>query len=110
MNVDLVNGLFEAGGAFCTWRNAWQLRKDGEVKGVYWPLTAFFALWGLWNLFYYPSLGQWFSFVAGIALVLGNVVWVAQVVTMKLSDRAYKRFLRAHRSEYPYLAALEDKE
>lgn len=80
MNVDLVNGLFEAGGAYCTWRNAWQLHKDREIKGVYWPLTAFFTAWGVWNLWYYPALGQWFSFYAGIVLVTGNLLWVAQII------------------------------
>lgn len=38
---------------------------------------AFFWSWGIWNLFFYPSLGQWYSFVGGIALVAGNTVWVA---------------------------------
>lgn len=83
MNVDLINGLFETGGAYCTWRNAWQLHKDREVKGVYWPLTAFFSAWGVWNLVYYPALEQWLSFFAGIALVTGNVAWVAQVVWLR---------------------------
>jgi hypothetical protein len=72
---DIINGLFELVGAFMTWRNYVQLRRDGEVRGVYWPVTAFFAAWGLWNLYYYPSLGQWFSFAAGVLLVGWNIAW-----------------------------------
>ena len=75
MNVDLVNGLFEMFGAVLTWMNAHRLYKDKHIQGVYWPVTAFFTLWGLWNLYYYPALGQWFSFVGGLVLVAGNVVW-----------------------------------
>lgn len=73
---DTINGLFELIGAFFTWRNYFQLRKDRNLKGIWWPLIAFMTLWGVWNLAYYPSLGQWFSFVGGIALVLGNALWV----------------------------------
>lgn len=51
---------------------------------MYWPMTAFFTAWGFWNLHYYPSLEQWFSFYAGIVLVLGNLCWVGLVVTLKL--------------------------
>ena len=43
MIPDLVNALFETFGAVFTWRNAWQLWKDREVKGIYWPTIAFFA-------------------------------------------------------------------
>jgi hypothetical protein len=76
MNNDLVNGLFELLGAFLTWRNFAQLMRDREVKGVYWPTTFFFLVWGIWNLYYYPSLGQWLSFLAGIILCAGNAAWV----------------------------------
>jgi hypothetical protein len=75
MYLDCVNGLFESLGAFFTWRNAYSLYRDKEVRGVYWPTTAFFSAWGLWNLHYYPSLNQWFSFMGGAFLVGGNILW-----------------------------------
>lgn len=77
---DLINGLFELVGAGFTWRNAWQLRTDREIRGVYWPTSLFFAAWGLWNLVYYPALGQWISFTAGVVLVSGNVAWVVMAI------------------------------
>lgn len=80
MSPDLVNGIFEAGGAAMAWRNAAQLRKDKEIKGVYWPIYVFYSAWGVWNLWYYPALEQWFSFYAGAVLVAGNLVWLAQAV------------------------------
>lgn len=74
---DVGNGIFETGGAWFTWMNFIKLRQDRVIKGVYWPATVFFTIWGLWNLVYYPSLGQWFSFVGGAVLVAGNVAWSA---------------------------------
>ena len=73
---DTINGLFELFGAVVSWRNAWQLWRDRQIKGVYWPAWYFFAGWGVWNLYYYPSLGQWRSFAAGAVLTAGNIAWV----------------------------------
>lgn len=79
-NPDLVNALFELCGAIVVWISVWKLYQEKEIKGVYWPAWAFFAAWGIWNLFYYPSLDQVLSFYAGIVLVLGNVTWTMMAV------------------------------
>jgi len=65
MIPDLINGLFEFAGAFALALNVRQLWRDKEVKGVHPIPTAFFAAWGLWNLFYYPHLGQYWSLAGG---------------------------------------------
>lgn len=83
--TDLINGSIEMIGATLTWRNAWQLRTDREIRGVFWPTSLFFAAWGLWNLYYYPALGQWASFAGGVVLVAGNVAWVAMAIRLKLN-------------------------
>jgi hypothetical protein len=54
-------------------RRVW---RDRTVAGVHLAPTAFFTAWGLWNLFYYPSLGQWASFAGGCAIVIMNAVWL----------------------------------
>jgi hypothetical protein len=77
---DLVNALFEGFGSILLWMNVKRLYKDKEVKGVYWPVNAFFASWGLWNLYYYPSVGHTLSFYAGIVLVLANLVWTSLAI------------------------------
>ncbi len=75
--ADAGNAAFESAGAILMWRNVLQLRRDKQVRGVYWPAWAFFAVWGMWNVFYYgPALGQWLSWWAGLALVSGNLTWV----------------------------------
>lgn len=77
---DLINGGFELIAAFAQAVNVRQLLRDRQVRGVDWRVTAFFTSWGLWNLFYYPHLDQWLSFVGGLALVLVNAVWVAMAL------------------------------
>jgi len=80
MTPDIINALFELGGGFLLCMNCWRLYKDKKVMGVYWPVSAFFATWGLWNIYYYPHLDQWWSFYAGILLVAANIVWVAMAL------------------------------
>ena len=86
MNFDTINALFELGGSYCVWRNAFQLIKDQEIKGVYWPTWVFMTIWGLWNLFYYPSLGQWHSSAAGVILVSGNIAWLYVALKIKINE------------------------
>ena len=81
--ADLVNGGFEMAGAVLTWRNYVELKRAREIRGVYWPTQAFFAAWGLWNLAYYPMLGQWASFAGGVLLVAGNAAWVGLAVRVR---------------------------
>lgn len=76
MIPDLINGCFEVGGGFILLFNVRQLYRDKQVKGVHLAPTAFFTSWGLWNLFYYSNLDQWFSFAGGISLVLINMWWL----------------------------------
>lgn len=77
MTPDLINGLFEFVGSLMIWANVARILKDKEVKGIDWRVTGFFWVWGLWNLFYYPHLDQWWSFAGGVSIVVANTVWLA---------------------------------
>jgi hypothetical protein len=74
---DTVNGLFELLGGIVLWQNVRRIRQDRKLAGVDWRVTGFFTAWGFWNLWYYPSLGQWFSFFGGLNIVAANFVWLA---------------------------------
>ena len=88
MNIpDLANGCFEGVAGFMLWFNSRKLYKDKQLKGVHIFPTAFFALWGYWNLFYYPHLNQWVSFAMGINVVLANTVWVALAIYYKKKEK-----------------------
>ena len=77
--LDQINGLFEAGLAVMLFLNLRRLSKDKVVKGFDYRVVVFTTAWGVWNLFYYPSLDQWWSFYGGIAVVTMNATWLAMV-------------------------------
>ena len=79
-HADLINGALEAVGAFFVMMDVMRLRRDKVVHGVYWPGRAFFMLWGVWNLYFYPYYEAYASFVGGVMLVLANLIWVALAI------------------------------
>lgn len=74
--ADIINALFEFAGGFFILLHCRQAYKDKAVAGVSIPAVIFFSAWGYWNLYYYPSLDQWWSFAGGIFIVLTNTLWV----------------------------------
>jgi len=74
--ADAVNGSFETVGGLMQLSNCLRLYWDKQVAGVNWQVTAFMVGWGVWNLYFYPSLGQWASFAGGLVIVAANVLWV----------------------------------
>lgn len=79
MSGDLINGGFETVGALMILLNVRRLWRDKRLMGVHWAPTVFFTSWGLWNLFYYPSLHQWVSLGGGCFLVAVNLAWLASI-------------------------------
>lgn len=77
MYADLINALLELTGAGFILMNCRAAYRDKDIKGVSPVSTAFFTLWGGWNMYYYPSLGQWFSFAGAVCLFAANVLWIA---------------------------------
>ena len=80
---DIINGLLEFGGGLFLLKNIAQLYKDKMIRGVHWMPTGYFAFWGLWNLYYYPHLEQWFSVAGGAFLVVVNLFWFSQMIYYK---------------------------
>jgi hypothetical protein len=76
MTPDMINGLFECVGGLLVLLHCRAVLRDRAVAGVSPIATALFTLWGIWNLFYYPHLGQWFSFAAGLVIVAANGWWL----------------------------------
>lgn len=73
---DLVNGVFEMLGGLFIAASIVRILRDKRVAGINWIHPAFFTAWGLWNLYYYPHLGQIISFLGGMGVVTANTVWV----------------------------------
>jgi len=74
--MDFVNGCFEASATIFVGMSILRVWKDRAVKGVSPVGVSFFLAWGIWNLFYYPHLGQWWSTAAAGLVAAANAVWV----------------------------------
>lgn len=72
MSPDVINALFELGGAVAVFLSVLRTIKERNMAGVSGAHVAFFLAWGLWNLFYYPNLDQFWSFAAGAILTAVN--------------------------------------
>ena len=77
---DLINAFFAFLCGLLLWNNVRLLWKQKKVRGISILSIFMFTLWGYWNLFYYPFLGQWASFFAGAVIVLANTAWVALAI------------------------------
>ena len=76
MTPDILNAAFECVGAMFIAADCIKLYFDRQLRGVYWPGRVFWALWGVWNVTYYPSIGQVWSFRAGLAVLAMNALWL----------------------------------
>lgn len=79
MNLDLINAVFELGGAFAAFGNVYTTYKDKRVAGVSAISTAWFSSWAFWNIYYYPSLNQTLSGFAAGVIGLFNAIWLFQI-------------------------------
>lgn len=73
MIADLINGSFEILGGLFILNHCRVVLKDKRVAGVSVVSVAFFTAWGFWNLYYYPSLNQWWSFAGGCVVVAAKL-------------------------------------
>lgn len=88
---DQINGIFEMVGGVVLLFNIYYLWRDKSLAGVsVWP-TIHFTLWGVWNLWYYPSLGQTWSFWGAVCIVSANTVWVAMAVVYSVRRSAFAK-------------------
>lgn len=80
MNPDLINSLFELLSGLFVLNHCRVILKEKHVAGVSIVSVFFFILWGFWNLFYYPHLGQHLSFYGGIFICFANIVWISLLI------------------------------
>jgi hypothetical protein len=80
---DLINGLIELMAAGFVLNHCRVLWRDRAVAGVSIVSTVFFALWGLWNLHYYPALNQWLSFCGGLCIVAANTFYIGLLIRFR---------------------------
>jgi len=108
MTPDQINGAFEALGALFILRNCRTLYLQKMVRGVNIETTAFFFLWGGWNLYYYPSLAQHWSFLGGCMIAAANVLWLVLAIVYTNREKNLARHHNSvdtqfHKADNPFL-------
>jgi Na+/proline symporter len=83
MTPDMLNGFFELLGSLMLWSNVRRLYIDKQTMGINGWTVGFFTSWGIWNLFYYPNLNQWYSFAGGVSIVIANTAWLILLLYYK---------------------------
>jgi len=91
MIPDLINGAFELSGSLFISLSILKLYRDKRVRGVHYLCVGFFMFWGLWNLYYYPHLDQWLSFIGGLFVVATNALWLGQIIYYLSKERREAR-------------------
>lgn len=76
MNPDLVNASFELFAGLFILNHIRATIKAGGVEGISLTSVTYFVVWGFWNLFYYPHLGQTVSYYAGVFVAITNLTWL----------------------------------
>lgn len=80
MSPDILNAIFEMVGGSVVFLSVNKAYKNKSADGVSIAMVLFFAIWGFWNLYYYPSLDQMWSFWAGVFLSMANMSYLYLVV------------------------------
>lgn len=83
VTADMANGLFELVGALFLGLNLRELWRHRQIQGVHWAPTVFFQLWGVFNLWFYPSQELWWSLVGGCAIVSMNTAWLLSLLWLR---------------------------
>jgi len=86
---DLINGLFEASGAFVQSFNLKKTYRDKMVRGIQWQTMVFFTSWGWWNILYYSHIEQPLSFYGGVALTMVNTTWCFLLAYYTIKEQRY---------------------
>jgi len=72
---DLINGGFEFLGSVASLNNCRILLKDKKVMGSSIYSMLFITTWCYYNLYFYPSIGQTYSFYGAVIMVIANSLW-----------------------------------
>lgn len=84
---DVINGLFLFVGALVICLSIKKLYIQGQVRGIDWRHPAFFNFWGMYQLFFYANLEQWFSFAAAITTVLAGTTYLLMILFQLAAEK-----------------------
>lgn len=83
LTPDMYNGMFEAVAGALKIIDIFSIYKDKEVKGFSLIPVCFFVCWAAFNVWFYPAIGQYWSFIGGLFLFATNGIWLAMALYYK---------------------------
>ena len=89
MTADIINASFEAMAGLMVANHCRVLLRDRTIRGVSLLAVAFFTIWGAWNLYYYPALGQTLSGACAVIVTAANATYLA--LALKFKARAERK-------------------
>lgn len=84
---DFLNGSFELLGGLFILLSIIKLHREKRVRGVSYIHVGYFTAWGYWNIYYYPYLNQWISFIGGLSVVTINTFWLGQIIYYTIMEK-----------------------
>lgn len=87
ISPDVTQAGWELGSACFGLLNIRAVRRSKSIAGVHWAPTAFFAGWGIYNLWFYSALHLPVSWWAGIAITVVNLTWLGHLGYYGIASR-----------------------
>jgi hypothetical protein len=78
--LDGVNSAFISIGGWLVFLNCWQLFKDKLLSGVSIISLVFYTVWGMFNAYYYLTLGKFEPMWAEVFISVGNLCYLYMAV------------------------------
>lgn len=79
ISPDLTQAAWETGSAVFSLLNIRAIRRSRSIAGVHWIPTAFYFLWGLYNIWFYEALSLPAAWWASIGITATNLLWLGHV-------------------------------
>lgn len=76
MSPDLINGLIECGFGLMRLLDIKAAYKAKRVQGVSLIPVVAACGWGVWNIYFYNHIDQWYSFLGGLVILSTNLWWL----------------------------------
>lgn len=91
MTPDHINAGFELVAGILLTFNVVRIYYDKKTRGVSILPLSFMVLWGLWNCYFYPSLGVMWSFYCGLFCTAINAIWISQMFYYRKQEKRNAR-------------------
>jgi hypothetical protein len=87
ISPDVTQAMWEGGSACFQLLNVRAIRRSRSIAGVHWLPTAFFAAWGIYNLWFYTVMRLPYAYWAGLAITVTNLIWLGHLCYYALRGR-----------------------